>query len=402
MPFPPSGHSDGAPPVTLVSTGRNGSLELYAEQLARTSPREHRLVRAATHCRSFGVPLISREAASSAAADVRLVRRLRRSDGLVHLTNQHLARYGVLLDRPYVVTVHDLIRTLDVGRDRPYIQSANRRDRMLLRLDAAGIRRAAAVVAVSDSTRHALRDHLGISPERIFTIHQGVDHARFRPVRRRLLADPYVLFVGSEQPRKNLVGVLEALSRLKRLPAMRRLKLVKIGEPGSATADFRARTLEAVGRLGLADDVVFTGRVPEGDLPAYYSGALCLVLPSFCEGFGLPPLEAMACGCPVVVADTDALREVASGAALLVEPHDPASIESALASLVANPRLRTELSQAGRRRAALFSWQRTARETAMVYELVERQDARSQRTEPASLAPLVRPAPFEAVSEDAT
>jgi hypothetical protein len=192
-----------------------------------------------------------------------------------------------------------VIRYLDRTRDEPLIHAPNRRDRLYVALDVAGIRRADAVIAPSHATRHDLVRHLGIRENRIAVVYEGVDHAVFRPTDRRLLPDPYVLFVGSEHPRKNLASLFRALARLKRDPALRDLRLVKVGAPGGRAAPFREQTLEALRTSGLAaEDVLFIGHLRAENLAAYYAGAECLVFPSLYEGFGLPTVEAMASGCP--------------------------------------------------------------------------------------------------------
>jgi glycosyltransferase involved in cell wall biosynthesis len=198
-----------------------------------------------------------------------------------------------------------------------------------------------------------------------------VSTTRFRPVERRLLSERYVLFVGSEQPRKNLAAVLAAFAALKRERRLRDLKLVKVGGPGGSEAPFRARTRALVRALGLDEDVVFTEHVPDEDLSAWYSGAACLAWPSLYEGFGFPPLEAMACGCPVVVSSAGSLPEIAGPAALLVEPRDERALAEAIRTLVLDPP--SDLVERGLAHAARFSWERTARETLRVYEtLLER------------------------------
>jgi glycosyltransferase involved in cell wall biosynthesis len=185
-----------------------------------------------------------------------------------------------------------------------------------------------------------------------------------------------VLFVGSEHPRKNLAGLLRAFALLKRGGGNPGLRLVKVGEPGSAEARYRRATAALVGELGLGADVVFTGWVPDEDLRALYSGAVCTVLPSLAEGFGLPPLEAMACGCPVVVSNAGALPEIAGGAAVVVDPGDVEELARALHALAGDAAARAELSALGLARAARFSWGRTAAETAHAYDTLLRSTPR--------------------------
>jgi glycosyltransferase involved in cell wall biosynthesis len=354
--------------IVLATTAGSGSLDRYACELARRI--DVKTVEIDGYVRTgdlFGVPLLSRRSLQLLVADLDHVRLLRGASGrLVHFPHHHLARYGRFLSRPYVVTVHDLIRFFDLTRLGVFINRPNLRDRLLLRLDYAGVAGATALIAVSERTKRDVVRHLGVPAERIFVVHEGIDHARFRPVERRLLNERYVLFVGSEQPRKNLAAVLRAFAALKRERRLGDLKLVKVGGPGGSEAPFRARTLALVRALGLDDDVVFTEHVPDQDLSAWYSGAACLAWPSLYEGFGFPPLEAMACGCPVVVSGAGSLPEIAGPAALLVEPRDERALADAIRTLVLDPP--SDLIERGLAHAARFSWDRTARETLCVYE----------------------------------
>jgi len=362
--------------MRLVTTVGGGSMDTYARCLTeRLAGRDGvRTLETDVYQRVaelFNVPLLSLPAARAAREDLRFLRRLRRVREPLHLPNHHLARYGRFLSVPYVVTVHDLIRYFDLRGRGPYIHRPNLRDRLYLGLDYAGIRRATALIAVSQTTKRDLVRHLGIPPERVAVVYEGLDHGLFRPVDRRLVDAPYILFVGSEHPRKDLPTLLCAFRLLKDQPRFGDLRLVKVGAAGGREAPFRRRTLAAVAALGLQDDVVFTGRVPDADLPAYYGGAACLVLPSRYEGFGFPPLEAMACGCPAIVANAGALPEIAGDAALLVPPRDPPALAHAMATLLTDDDARRGLVERGLRRARAFSWERTARETLAVYRVVE-------------------------------
>jgi glycosyltransferase involved in cell wall biosynthesis len=182
------------------------------------------------------------------------------------------------------------------------------------------------------------------------------------------VADPYILYVGSEHPRKNMVTLLEAFARLKADPAWSRHRLVKVGSSGASEGRFRERTRRAVSSLGLNDDVIFTGYVDDRDLPAYYTHAECFVLPSLYEGFGFPPLEAMACGCPVIVSSAGSLPEVTRGAALVVDPTDVDELTGAMRQLLSDHGLRSRLTSRGFERAQDFNWDKAAALTLEVYQ----------------------------------
>ncbi|MBA7667497.1 D-inositol 3-phosphate glycosyltransferase [subsurface metagenome] len=145
-----------------------------------------------------------------------------------------------------------------------------------------------------------------------------------------------------------------------------------MGKAGGAEADFRKHTLRVINELNILGDVVFTDYVPQEDLPAYYSGAECLILPSFYEGFGFPPLEAMACGCPVIVSNRASLPEVTGEAAIKVDPYDTNGLASALEVVLTDDSLKRELVSKGLEHARQFSWEKAARETMAVYQSVER------------------------------
>lgn len=377
--------------VLLVSTSGNGSMDRYGQQLAaRIGVPTFELPLERTSAGHFNVGLLSAASLRGAAGDRAVLRRLRHAldrgpsgqgDGrIAHFAHHHLARYGSALRRPFLVTAHDLIRHSDLTagdltagdltRADVLINPPNRRDRRYLRRDYAGMRAASAVIAVSEATRRDLIDRLGLRPDRVFVAHEGLDHSLFQPVRRRLVDGPYLLFVGSEHPRKNLVVLLRAFARLKTDRRWQRLRLVKVGAAGSGEAPFREPTLAALRELGLADQVTFTEEVPDADLPAYYSGAECLVLPSRAEGFGFPPLEAMACGCPVIVSTAGALPEIVGDAGLQVPPDDVEGLHRALRMLLDDAALRRTLRDRGLRQAQDFSWERAARETQRVYQAV--------------------------------
>ena len=383
----PSG-GDQLTEVAFLDTQGSGSLNLYSRELARRLP----VPRVETDAyerirRQFnGSP---RDGLRALWHDRRLVRALRRSGMRFHLPNQHLGRYGRRLREPYAITVHDLIRLTDCERREgdPLIHEPSRLDRVLLRRDWDGVRRAAAIIAISDFTRRDVVERLGVPDERVHVVRLGLDHERFRPVPWRMLDQPYVLFVGSEHPRKNLVTLLRAFRALKAAGAPPELKLVKVGAAGGPEAAFRKRTEAAIRRLGLEGEVVFAERVPDAELPGWYSGARCLVLPSLYEGFGLPPLEAMACGCPAIVSSAGALPEVVADAGIVVPPPDDVELARALRAVLEDGELAQRLIDRGLARASRFDWDLTAARTLRVYETLPgpapRRVRRPRRPQPA-------------------
>ena len=301
----------------------------------------------------------------------RLVRMLNKLGDSVHLPNHHLGRYGNFLKVPYIITVHDLIRYFDMDGEETFIRSPNRRDRHYLNLDFEGIRKAMRIIAVSQSTKDDLMHCLDIPDERISVVYEGIDHSLFRPVSQQIYNRPYILFVGTEHPRKNFTTLLKAFSQLKSEPRFKELKLVKVGGAGGQETDFRSQTMGVVESLGLVDDVIFTGFVPETDLPTYYSGAEALVLPSLYEGFGFPVLEAMACACPVITSDNSSLPEVVGKAGIMVDPHDTNSLAQAICAVLTDSELSNNMIRRGLVQSKRFSWKKAAEQTLEVYNKVE-------------------------------
>jgi glycosyltransferase involved in cell wall biosynthesis len=230
-------------------------------------------------------------------------------------------------------------------------------------------RRATHIIAVSEQSKRDVGDAYGIVPGKVTVIHEAAD-PRFRPqaaeavaaVRARYgLPGRYLLFVSTIEPRKNLPRLLEAFERVH--AAGLTDALVIVGKRGWLYEDFFA----ALERSPVREAVLLPGFVPDVDLPAVYAGAQALAFPSLYEGFGLPVLEAMACGTPVVCSNTSSLPEVAGDAALLVDPGDTDAIAEALGCLLTDPGLSQELRARGLEQAGRFSWHRAACETLDVY-----------------------------------
>jgi glycosyltransferase involved in cell wall biosynthesis len=223
------------------------------------------------------------------------------------------------------------------------------------------VRRVRRVLTVSEFSRERLLAISGVAPEKIVAIPLGVSED-FKPstgeeiasLRQRFsLERPYVLALGSLEPRKNLKGLFAAWQIL--LSTNQDCELVVVGDRGRV---FRDQGFEKV-----PEKVRFLGYVDNKDLPALYSGARIFIFPSLYEGFGLPPLEAMACGCPVIVSKTASLPEVCGNACLYCDPYQPEGIAEQMEQIVQDDSLRSKLSEKGMDRASEFSWDRTAERT---------------------------------------
>ncbi|HYK21375.1 MAG TPA: glycosyltransferase family 1 protein [Pyrinomonadaceae bacterium] len=271
---------------------------------------------------------------------------------------------------PTVVSIHDL-------SFEHLPETFKRRSRMQLRLTVRkSARRAARILSLSEHSRRDIIETYGISPDRVTAIPLAAashfapitDSRELQRVRHNYGIDgEYILSVGSIQPRKNLARLVKAYAFLRAEYSEDKLpKLVLAGK----CAWLYDETLRALEETGLRDAVVLTGYVPEADLPALYSGALCFIYPSYFEGFGLPPLEAMKCGAPVIVGNRTSLPEVVGDAALTVDPFDVEAIAAAIKRLMSDSQLRQELRSKGQQRAGMFDWRETARKTLKVYQEV--------------------------------
>jgi glycosyltransferase involved in cell wall biosynthesis len=267
---------------------------------------------------------------------------------------------------PTVLTVHDLIF-------RRYPAHHRRLNRWYLNATMPLFcRRAGHIIAVSEQSKRDVIEAYGISPDKITVIYEAAD-PRFCPQPAEAVAavrahyglpDRYLLFVGTIEPRKNLGRILAAFERLHADGLTD--ALVIVGKRGWLYDDFFARLEGSPAKQA----VIFPGFIPDAELPSVYAGAQALAFPSEFEGFGLPVLEAMACGAPVVCANTSSLPEVAGDAAVLVDPLDADALADALRRVLSDPALAADLCARGPAQAARFSWDRAAEETLAVYRMV--------------------------------
>jgi glycosyltransferase involved in cell wall biosynthesis len=288
---------------------------------------------------------------------------------------------------PKLVTIHDLSFMVHPECAEPSMV------RFLTDAVPRGLRRADAILADSEATRRDLARLLAIDPRRVDVVYPGVG-PRFRPmppeatepVRRRLgLPERFVLFVSTLEPRKNLVRLLEAFAQLEDRglglearqdsvasspqPSTSGLHLVIAGRRGWMYED----VFTTIDRLQLRERVRLLDFVHDKDLPALYNLAAAFAYPSIYEGFGIPPLEALACGTPTVIADNSSLPEVVADAAVLVSAEDVGSIASGIARVLSDTALNARLRAAGPERARQFTWERAAERVLACYARIGRQ-----------------------------
>jgi len=293
---------------------------------------------------------------------------------LVHLSHPVLA-LSLLLQRPehVVVTVHDLI---------PYLQMATEKfgrgeltgfwERRLYRIAIRQLRKAQRIIAVSGHTKRDINRYLHIPETSIEVIPLGVDRRTFHisPVPVEIYSrfglnpsEQYLLYVGSLESRKNLPVLYRALCEVQH-----KIPKVRLLVAGSTRSSFSESHQALLQQMGIEKLVYFLGAVSESELTALYNLSRGLVMPSLYEGFGLPVIEAMACGCPVLASNTTSLPEVVGDAGRMVDPYDENAWVEAIGELLENEPLRRQFTEAGIHRAGHFTWEAAAEATAAVYQ----------------------------------
>jgi glycosyltransferase involved in cell wall biosynthesis len=295
---------------------------------------------------------------------------------LVHIP---LNRVPLLMIRPYVVTIHDMVNLFYDEQKLSALHMSLRRFRF-----RRGLTRASRVIAVSEATKRDVENLLGVPARHITRVYNAPDPAflgrdradgdeeRRRMMERYQIDRPFLLYAGAIRHHKNIPRLVEAFAVLREQlashPVYHDLRLVIIGDTISQYPAVR----QAVLKIKMEHAVRFLGFVPFDTLRCFYEAAAAFVFPSRHEGFGLPPLEAMACGTPVVTSNVSSLPEVAGDAAMMVNPGNVFDIARGIRDVLIDEPLRAELIRRGRAQAARFSWERSAREVLDIYRAVAR------------------------------
>ncbi|HEX77693.1 MAG TPA: glycosyltransferase family 4 protein [Dehalococcoidia bacterium] len=295
--------------------------------------------------------------------------RLRKTDlDLVH----DPAGPGLLLfDVPFkrVETIYDLTPLL-------FPETHNRGYVLAHKLLYPRVKNLDKVITISENSKRDIMEHLKVPHEKIRVVYGAADE-RFQPLEEKEVAEvkrkysldfPFVLSVAVLEPRKNLPTLIKSFHKLKNQGLQHRLVI------GGGRGWKYKNIFRTVEGLGLDKEVIFLGYVPGEDLPKLYNAADLFVFPSIYEGFGLPPLEAMACGCPVITSNASSLPEVVGDAGIMVDPYDVDGWTEAMGEVLSNKGLRRDMRERGLERAKLFSWEKTAKETLRVYEEVYDRD----------------------------
>lgn len=302
-----------------------------------------------------------------------LLRRNRFKFDLLHSLNSELPLYG---NTKSIVTFHDLKYI-----KYPYFLNkfSTIKSKYLKYTMKKGAEKASKIIAVSQSTKNDIIHLLGIEKDKIIVIYEASNLGMYPKVNGEMansdilkkysIQKPYFLYVGEKRPHKNLEGLIKAFAIFKEKYDSRNSSLVLTGKKYSTYHEY----ITIAENLGVKNSLIFTGFIPEKYLKTIYSEAETLLLISFYEGFGIPILEAMECGIPVITSNISSMPEVAGKAALLVDPNNIQEIVEAMNDIVSSKILRKQLIESGFKRVKQFSWERTARQTLKVYNEIYRQ-----------------------------
>ena len=297
--------------------------------------------------------------------DIKIPNEIDKISNLYHIPQNGI---GLLNDIsiPQIITLHDIIplKMPETVSDN-YLKIFNSELPKILN-NVSGI------ITVSNYSKDDIHKTLGFPREKIFVTHLAAEK-QYRPLNKNIcksflkeiyhLNDDFILYVGGFSPRKNILGLIEAFNiALPSLP--KTTKLIIIGRKGISYEIYKNRAIT----LGIEDKVIFTGFIPPNHMPIFYNSSLMLVYPSFYEGFGLPPIEAMACGTPVISSDLTSIPEIVENSTILINPSDVSEISNSIIEITNNSDFRNELIKKGLLQANKFNWHKTARETIKAYE----------------------------------
>src|SRR3989344_443798 len=254
---------------------------------------------------------------------------------------------------PFISTIASIVSIMDLSY-LPYPKLFKFSDLYKLKnWTAASIRKAKKIITISNFSKREIIKYYFVDPARIVVAYPGVDRDLYKPKKLHGKKD-FILYVGTLQPRKNIKGLIKAYSLSQNLD---KLRLVIAGAKGWLYHDI----FTEVKNRGLVGKIIFSEYVSEKELISFYQNAVCLVLPSFYEGFGIPVIEAFACGCPVIASNSSSLPEIVGNAGLLIDPNQPASIATAIDSVCSDQHLRQSLIKKGLIRSKSFNWENTAK-----------------------------------------
>jgi glycosyltransferase involved in cell wall biosynthesis len=283
-------------------------------------------------------------------------------NNIKHVTRQDLAFLLELMDlKKTIVTCYDIIPIAYYNTINP-----------AWKLNAKGLKKAEKIITISEFSKLDIIKYIKVPEENIEIIPPAVDYNLYYLNRDRKALKKYkieedervVLYVGAEDPRKNVHFLINSFSKLKY--KLQKVKLLKVGLPNDVGV--RGKLLKHIESLNLQKDVIFTGYVSESELAKIYNAVDLFVFPSLYEGFGIPPLEAMACGTPVITSNTSSLPEVVGEAAITVDPYDVNKFAEEMYEALTNEGLREDMIKKGLERSKVFSWDNSAKRTLKIYK----------------------------------
>jgi glycosyltransferase involved in cell wall biosynthesis len=298
---------------------------------------------------------------------------------LIHFLSHTDASFR--LNSPFIVSVMD---TITLSQSNLYTRTQQIKQQMMHAIGQRIVQRAIRIIAISEHTKKDIVKYYNVPSEKIDVVYLAADKYFFDPYSKNekdaILAKyginkPYVFYVGGIDPRKNVNIIFKSLRLL--LEKQQYCPILAFAGNISNQREYPAM-LNLIRTLGIENRIKFLGYVEDKDLPLLYSASIAFIYPSLYEGFGLPVLQAMAAGTPVITTKLSSIPEVAGNAALYIDPNDPLSLAQTMEGIISNNTLRLSLIDAGRKQASLFSWKRTANETLNVYnEVIKRHKKRS-------------------------
>lgn len=293
-----------------------------------------------------------------------------RENAICHITTQanaHMLHF--IKNKKSVVTCYDLIPYV-------YLSEEGFLQRLKIKLWMKGLKKANRIIAISEFTKKELVKYLNYPEEKIFIAYCAVDHSNYKVLKRdEKIAKKYkidsdffnILYVGNEEKRMNVETIIKSIGELKKLG--KKIKFIKVGKANSAGK--REKILELIKKLNVEKEVIFTDYVEEEDIPMIYNLVDLCVYPISYAGFGLPPLEAMACGCPVITTNKTSLPEVVGDAAILVKEKDSKDLTKAILKIMEDDKLRKDLIGKGLRQCKKFNWENCAEQFLNCYRSLE-------------------------------
>lgn len=287
---------------------------------------------------------------------------------LVHFPHFNIP---IFYRKPFVITIHDLIHTLFPGKKPTRFLHRKAYDLVL----RSAVKHAKKVIAVSENTKKDLVEIVGANPEKIEVIYEAVDDKYYPVLDHKKLSDlkakygitkPFLLYIGNWRYHKNVYGLVEAFDLIKEQGKID----CQLVLPGKMGREHQEETEAAINNSPFKPDIILPGFIPEEELPLLYNAATVFAFPSFYEGFGLPPLEAMACATPVISSNASCMLEVLGDAAEYFNPNSTEEIAKKLVKVLKDENLQKEMSERGQERVKQYSWERMAKETLDVYKNV--------------------------------